>query len=204
MMDTTRSTFANVVRALGRAGLVATLVAAAISVVRQRGERREVIAGARPRASAAAEVPARHDHGRLAGRIASWQPARPATPAGRVAAAVWASPMTAVGFVVAVSTRRAPEWDAQRGCFVLSGITGASRFAHRLIGADANTLGQIVLASTSAPSEALLDHEAMHARQAERLGILMVPLYAWLGARYGYADNPFEVAARQAARLTES
>ncbi|MEX0831264.1 MAG: hypothetical protein WD007_01560 [Nitriliruptoraceae bacterium] len=202
-MDADRSTVGRLVRALGMASVVATAVAAVISVIRQRGERRDVVAGLRPRASAAAEVPARHHHGCLARQIASWQPARPATAAGRVAAAAWASPMTAVGLAIAASARRTPQWDAERGCLVVAGVSGASRFAHRMVGADANTVGQVILSSTPAPSVALLNHEAMHARQAERLGIVMVPLYAWLGARYGYADNPLEVAARQAARTTD-
>jgi hypothetical protein len=70
----------------------------------------------------------------------------------------------------------------------------------RLVGAGANTVGQVVLCRSTMPSSALLDHEAVHVRQAERLGPLLVPAYLWLNAIRGYRDNPLEHAARLGAR----
>ncbi|MEX0705789.1 MAG: hypothetical protein WD041_04155, partial [Nitriliruptoraceae bacterium] len=49
-------------------------------------------------------------------------------------------------------------------------------------------------------SASLLAHEAVHVRQFERLGPLMVPVYLWLAARHGYRDHPLERAARLGAR----
>jgi hypothetical protein len=57
-----------------------------------------------------------------------------------------------------------------------------------------------VLCRTSQPSAALLDHEALHVRQAERLGPLLFPVYVWLNAVYGYRDHPLERGARLGAR----
>lgn len=198
--STTASHDRQLLRSFATLLMVATAGAAVVASVRQRKERREVHAGLRPAASAAAEVPRRHRYDRCSARLAAWQPTRPAGPASRLVATLWAFPLSLVGWIVATAAGRRPRFDATRGCWVATDVAGAARWAHGLIGADANTIGQVVVASTPTPSATLLDHEAMHARQAERLGLLMVPLYAWLGARYGYADHPLEVAARMAAR----
>jgi hypothetical protein len=83
---------------------------------------------------------------------------------------------------------------------IATGVSGPSGAALRLVGAGANTIGQVVLCRSEAPSDALLDHEAVHVRQAERLGLLLVPTYLWCNAIRGYRDNPLEHAARLGAR----
>jgi hypothetical protein len=139
----------------------------------------------------------------IAHRVATWVPEAPRTPAGRLLAATWAAPLTAVGFLVALASGAVPRWDAERHCFVATGVGGASGFALGAVGAAANTIGTVVLARGDAPGATLLDHEAVHARQAERLGPLLPVAYAWSGARYGYARNPLERSARLGAARTE-
>ena len=193
------------IRRLGSALVAATAVAAVVGVVRQRREARAVRAGTLPRASAAAALPPRVPQAPWAERLATWVPDRPSTNAGRVAAAVWSAPLTAVGLVLAGLAGRAPRWDRELGCFIVRGAGGPSRVALGLVGASANTVGLVVLSPGADPDPILLAHEAVHARQAERLGLLLLPAYAWLSARFGYRDNPLERAARLgAARAREA
>jgi hypothetical protein len=117
-----------------------------------------------------------------------------------VATTLWSAPLSAVGLAVALASGARPQWDAARRCFVATGVGGASGAALRLVGAGANTVGQVVLCRSDTPSDALLDHEAVHVRQAERLGLLLVPTYLWCNAIRGYRDNPLEHAARRGAR----
>ena len=181
-----------------------TVVAGLVGVVRQRREVRAVRRGELVPASAAADVPPRRPAGGLGDRLAGWVPSRPTTPTGRIAAALWAAPLTIVGFGVAVVSGRLPRWDAARGCFIARGVGGPSSRALRLVGADANTIGQVVLARSPDPAASLLDHEAVHVRQCERLGLAMVVCYPWLAAGYGYRDHPLERAARTGARRRAS
>ena len=87
---------------------------------------------------------------------------------------------------------------------MVRGAGGPSRVALSAVGASANTVGLVVLSPGAAPDPVLLAHEAVHARQAERLGPLLLPLYVALSARFGYRDNPLERAARLGARQTLS
>jgi hypothetical protein len=105
-----------------------------------------------------------------------------------------------VGFALAVLSGKRPIWDPELRCFGVRGAGGPSRLALRSVGAHANTIGQIVIATQESPSRILLAHEATHVRQAERFGPLLFPVYVCLGARYGYRDNPLERAARAGAR----
>ncbi len=182
-------------------GLVtATIVVGIVGVVRQRTEAVAVRRGTLTPASASADIPPRRPPGMLGRRLGSWVPSVPRTPAGRVAAAVWAAPMTLVGYLLALLAGRRPHWDDELGCFVARGIRGVSAAALRSVGADANTIGQVVLSRREQPPPSLLAHESVHVRQTERLGPTMIVVYAWLGARYGYRDHPFERAARLGAR----
>src|SRR5690606_16573805 len=115
-------------------------------------------------------------------------------------AALWAGPMTVIGLGLAAAAGRRPRWDARHGCFVVDAIRGPSALALRLVGADANTIGQVVLSRHRRTPEVLLAHEAVHVRQTERLGPLLLPTYVWLAARYGYRDHPLERSARAGAR----
>lgn len=188
------------VRRLAAAVTVATLAAGLVGVARQRGEAERVRRGELRPASAAADIPPAREPGRLGARVAAWAPQRPRTPLGRVLAAAWAAPLTAVGLALAVLAGRRPRWDPTHGCLVVDGMRGPSALALRAVGADANTIGQIVLSRHPRPPEVLLAHEAVHVRQSERLGPLLFPAYVWLGARYGYRDHPLERSARAGAR----
>ena len=167
-----------------------TVAAGLVSATRQRLEAAAVRRGELPAASAAAQLEPRVRYSQVARWLAAWVPSSPATPLGRVLASAWAGPFTVVGFVLALLAGRRPRWDPTLGCFVVTGMRGPSSRLLRALGADANTIGQVVLSTPADPSPVLLAHEAVHARQAERLGPLLLPTYLFLGARYGYRDNP--------------
>lgn len=188
------------ITALWRALVVGTLIAGAIGAVRQRREAAATHRGELPPASASADVAPRVSYGPLAGRLSTWVPPPPRTPLGRYVTSAWAGPLTVVGLALAALSGRSPTWEPDLHCFVVRGAGGPSRLALRSVGAHANTVGQIVIATQPSPSGVLLAHEAVHARQAERFGPLLFPLYVLLGARYGYRDNPLERAARAGAR----
>jgi hypothetical protein len=188
-----------VIRRVAWALLIATLAAGLIGAVRQRREVDQVRRGVRPRFTAATADPPRPG-GAIGRSLATWVPAPPRTRVGRVAATVWAGPLTIVGLLMAAAAGRRPRWSATHRCWVVEDVGGPSGFALRTVGAEANAIGQVVLSRSADSSPALLAHEAVHVRQAERLGPLLFPLYLWLGARYGYRAHPLEVAARLGAR----
>lgn len=135
----------------------------------------------------------------MADRLGSWVPPRPTSGRARLAAAAWAGPLTTVGGLVTALGGARASWDPVRGCWVATGVGGPSAWLLGLLDLDANTLGHVVVVRTPQASPSLLDHEAVHVRQAERLGPLLPALYAVLSARYGYRDNPLEHAARRGA-----
>lgn len=182
-----------------RAAVAATLAAGVVGLVRQTAEVRAARRGERIRPTAATTTVAPPSAGRLARTVGDWTPQRPRTAAGQVLATVWAAPLTTVGLVVGFVSRGTPEWNDELGCLIFRGCRGPAGLLHR-VGASANAIGQVVIATADAPSEVLLVHEAAHVRQAERLGPLLAVIYLWWGARYGYRDNPLERAARAAAR----
>jgi len=177
-----------------------TLLAGLVGVARQRSESLRVRSGTLPSDGPDGDRPPRTAYDPLSARLAAWVPHAPRTPIGRWAAVLWAAPLSTVGLVVAGASGALPRWDGARQCLIATGVGGPSGAALRLVGAGANTIGQVVLCRSSTPSAALLDHEAVHVRQAERLGPLLVPLYLWLNAFHGYRDNPLEHAARRGAR----
>jgi hypothetical protein len=189
-------------KVLGRLFGYATLGAGIVGIVRQRREALAVRRGELTPAAAASEVAPRARYGPLAARLATWVPERPRTPHGRLLATVWAGPLTAVGLVLALAAGRKPYWDEASGCLITPEVGGPSRLVLSAIGAQANAVGQVVLSKGPRPSALLLAHEAVHVRQAERLGPLLFPLYVWLTARYGYRDHPLERAARLGAQRT--
>jgi hypothetical protein len=73
-------------------------------------------------------------------------------------------------------------------------------------GADAVTLGHVVLGRDEAALARTRAHERVHVRQAERWGPFFVPAYlviaAWLVVRRRrpYLDHPFEREAREGER----
>lgn len=187
-------------RRVARLAGTATLAAGAVGVVRQRTEAARVRRGELPPDGPDGDRPPAQPYRGLSARLAGWIPAPPATTGGRSASALWSAPLTVVGLGVALVSGGRPRWDASRRCFVTRGVGGPSSAALRLVGAGANTVGQVVLCRSADPSDALLDHEAIHVRQAERLGPLLIPAYLWLNALHGYRDNPLEHAARAGAR----
>jgi hypothetical protein len=189
-----------VIARLLRLVVAATLAAGVVGLVRQRTEAERVRRGELPPPATVVDAPPRRPYGPVARWLATWIPQRPHRPAGRLLAAVWASPLTLAGALVAFGSGRVPRWDPDLGCFVTRQVGGASRFALGKVGAQANAIGHVVLAVGDRPSPALLAHEAVHVRQAERLGPLLFPVYAWLGALHGYRDHPLERAARLGAR----
>lgn len=181
-----------------------TAVAGLVGVARQRLEADRVRRGELPRATAAAELAPTGHVGPVGQAFAAWLPTRPTTTLGRVTVACWAGPMTVVGLLLGALGGRVPRWDDEHGCLVVDGIGGPSAFALRFVGADANTIGQVVLSRHRRTPAVLLAHEAVHVRQTERLGPFLLPTYVWLAARYGYRDHPLERAARAGARRAAS
>jgi hypothetical protein len=186
-----------VIRRLAWTFLLATIAAGLVGAVRQRREVAQVRRGARPRF---ADGLGPEVDGPLARRLATWVPPPPRTPIGRAAAMVWAAPLTVVGLLMAAAAGRRPRWSPEHRCWVVDAVRGPSGVALRTVGAEANAIGQIVLSRSGTSTPSLLAHEAVHVRQAERLGPLLFPLYLWLGARFGYRDHPLERAARLGAR----
>lgn len=178
----------------------ATLVAGAVGVLRQRAEADRVRRGELPPDGPDGDRPPARPYGPATALLAGWVPEPARTLAGQLAVTVWSAPLTAVGIATAALSGSRLRWDAARRCLVATGVGGPSGLALRLVGAGANTIGQVVLCRVDGPSPALLDHEAIHVRQAERLGPLLVPAYLWLNALFGYRDNPLEHAARRGAR----
>jgi hypothetical protein len=189
---------------LASAAWTATLLAGAVGVLRQRAEALRVHRSELEPDGPDGDRAPEHPHQALSALLAAWTPAAPRTLAGGWLAVAWSAPLTAVGLTVALVSGARPRWDAERRCLVATGVGGPSALALRLVGAGANTIGQVVLCRSEEPSEALLDHEALHVRQAERLGPLLVPAYLWLNAVHGYRDNPLEHAARLGARRAAS
>lgn len=180
--------------------LSAVAVAVATTgVVRQRREAAAERRGELRRLGPDGTVPPRPDW--LHARIADWVPTRPTTRAGRVAATAWAGPATLAGTLAAVAGGRAPRPLPAHGCLLAAPVGGPTGALLRQLGAGAATIGHVVVARGE-PSALLLAHEAVHARQHERLGPLFPVAYGLAQARWGYRANPFEVAARRGAALS--
>ncbi|MBY5163206.1 hypothetical protein [Salsipaludibacter albus] len=137
----------------------------------------------------------------VAARVCTWAPP-PLERGRRRMGLAWASPVTLVGLAMAVLGGGRPTWDDRIGAFVATGVSGPSGWALRQAGLGANTMGHAIVVRGDRASDRLLAHEAVHVRQFERLGVLMYPLYLWYAARYGYRENPLEIAARRAGPLT--
>ena len=120
---------------------------------------------------------------------------------------LWAAPTTLIGLVLASTSLR-------RGhVTVVDGVIEAhSPFLHRALstltplarGADAMTLGHVVIGRDARALELTRVHERAHVRQYEVWGPLFIPayllagLYALIQGGHPYFDNRFEREARQA------
>lgn len=189
-----------------RPGLVATLVVAGLGIqaVRRRAaelrrERDGSLARLGPDAQPEPTIPVRG----LAASVCTWQPP-PLPPARRRVALLWSSPATLVGLGLAVAGGSRPAWHPDVGAFVATGVGGVSGWVLEQAGMGANTLGHTIISRHDHLSDRLLAHESVHVRQFERLGLFLYPLYLWYSARYGYRDNPLEVAARRGAALASA
>lgn len=179
-------------------GLVALATVGGIAVLRQRREATKVRGGALPPLGPDGQpddLPDTAPH-RL---VAGWQPTAPTGLLPRVVVTLWAAPLTLVGLLGSLLGGVRPTVDTVRACLVARGVGGVPGSLLRGQGAGAATLGQVVLARSAAPTPRLLDHEAVHVRQQERLGPLFAVLYPLASALWGYRANPFEVAARAGA-----
>lgn len=127
----------------------------------------------------------------------------------RVPGYLWALPVSAVGLlwaVLAVLTGGRARWHSG----VLEAHGGLARLLlTRLLlggGADALTLGHVVLAVDGAAHERWRSHERVHVAQAERWGLLFPVAYLLAGAvarmrgGHAYRDNRFERPAFAAER----
>lgn len=188
------------VAAVGLAVGVATLVGLVRHLRVKAGQR----AGLLPPVGAATRtLPPPHE-GRLSRALANWVPARPRRLVGRLAAAMCASPGTMLGAAVGATTGGIWRRDEEHGFWLVEGGEGGALHLLRLLGFEANALGQVVLSRRRPIAPIVAAHEAVHVRQWERLGIVFAPLYLWLWARRGYRDHPFERAARRGAARAEA
>jgi hypothetical protein len=120
---------------------------------------------------------------------------------------LWASPTTLIGIALAAASLR-------RGhVAIVDGVIEAhSPFLNRALGsltplargADAMTLGHVVIGRDARALEFTRAHERIHVRQYESWGPLFVPAYllagiwAFLRGGHPYFDNRFERQARLA------
>jgi|WetSurMetagenome_2_1015567.scaffolds.fasta_scaffold277680_3 hypothetical protein len=113
---------------------------------------------------------------------------------------LWAFPTTLLGLLLAgLSLASRGRVARVAGTIEVHG-GWASHLLERLMprGADALTLGHVVVGQDAGSLERQREHERVHVRQCERWGPLFVPAYAcaslWAWARGGdpYLDNPFE------------
>lgn len=122
---------------------------------------------------------------------------------------LWAGPTTAFGLVFAVAAvLTGGRVLARRGVLEVHGgivrwlLTRAVPLAG---GAEAMTLGHVVLGRTPQGLAGCRAHERVHVRQCEQWGPAFVPAYilasCWAALRGGhaYADNWFERQARDGA-----
>lgn len=179
---------------------IATFGAGVVAVARQRAEQQAVAAGAIAPAHAATTVVAGHRPGPLARAVAGVVPEGRPRGVAFVAGVAWAAPVSVAGLALGTLVGGRPRWDDEHGLLVFEGARGPFAGALRAVGASANTVGHVVISRHERTPPLLLAHEAGHVRQHEVFGLGMVPLYAWLGARYGYRDHPLERGARAYAR----
>ena len=120
---------------------------------------------------------------------------------------LWAGPATLIGLIVAFALIRRGRISCVEGVIeahspllerALASLTPLAR------GAEAMTLGHVVLGRNARALEVTRGHERVHVRQYETWGPFFLPAYFLAGAcalamgRHPYFDNQFEREARQA------
>lgn len=119
----------------------------------------------------------------------------------RLVGYLWAFPVTAAGLLLALVAALSGGSAHWRGGVVevSGGLVGRMLRGNRLWrGGAAMTLGHVILARDADCLERSRRHEAVHVRQFERWGPLLLPAYwlvgAWLWCRgyHPYLDHPLE------------
>ncbi|HEV7515404.1 MAG TPA: hypothetical protein VGR07_03815 [Thermoanaerobaculia bacterium] len=118
----------------------------------------------------------------------------------------WAFPVTSLGLLAALLTL-GTGGEVRRSAGTLEVHGGFARwFLRRLVGAQAMTLGHVILGVAPWALDAYRQHERAHVRQCEQWGIFFLPVYllaslwAALQGRHYYRDNWFEVDAERSER----
>jgi len=130
-------------------------------------------------------------------RLAEWVPAAPSTPLTRTLAYAWAAPLSLAGLLAGLASGARPQ--VRDGVLLFPGARGLTGLVLKAQRYEATAIGHVVIATVD-PSPALLAHELVHVRHAERFGAAFAPLYAGLWLVYGYARHPMERAARLGGR----
>jgi hypothetical protein len=124
----------------------------------------------------------------------------------RVLRYLWAGPATLIGLIVAFALIRRGRIACVDGVIEAHSPLLARALASLTplaCGADAMTLGHVVLGQNARALEITREHERVHVRQYESWGPFFLPAYFLAGAyalatgRHPYFDNRFEREARQ-------
>lgn len=118
-----------------------------------------------------------------------------------------ALPNTLIGLLLgALGIISGGSWQVKRGCIEFHGglvtkfLKNIPPFSPKR-GMAAMTWGHVIIGQDPKMLDRARDHEHIHVRQYEVLGMLFVPLYVgcsillWLGRRDPYLDNPLEQEA---------
>ena len=109
---------------------------------------------------------------------------------------LWSLPNTLIGVVFALLSLSVPR--RCDGVLVAESNRGLAYLFLTRRGFGAITFGRVI--TSAIPLDArLLVHESHHSRQYEVLGPFFLPVYLWLHARHGYANNPLEREAEACA-----
>jgi hypothetical protein len=110
---------------------------------------------------------------------------------------LWSLPNTLIGIGFALLSGALPR--PRDGLLLAESNTGLAKLFLTNRGFAAITFGRVVV--SAAPLTArLLMHESHHTRQYEVLGPWFLPIYLFLHATRGYANNPLEQQAEACAR----
>jgi hypothetical protein len=110
--------------------------------------------------------------------------------------AVWGLPNTLIGLGFALLSGALPRH--KDGLLLAESNRGLAYLFLTRRGFGAITFGRVVVSAIPL-TPALLMHESHHARQYEVLGWCYLPIYLFLQARHGYANNPLEQEAAACA-----
>lgn len=109
---------------------------------------------------------------------------------------LWSLPSTLLGLGFALLSGAVPR--PRGGLLVCESRGGLAFLFLTRRGFGAITFGRVVVSAVPL-TPSLLMHESHHSRQYEVLGPLFLPVYLWLHARLGYANNPLECEAEACA-----